>query len=418
MTGPASPTSPRYLLMRSTVPAPGVDRRGDSRGRGTGPLVGRFLLQLLVLLLLAAAGVVRGEAPRPIRVDTHVRHVGLVEHDSDGRQVYDDYKVAAIDVRFDQPLMVNGSLPIEDLDLALPTSRRDALYGLVRMSCDDGSFLVDSHPPPVLGGGSASPADGLPRYLLPLSGGRHQMVDRLFPGFDLRQVFGLGDRFKPANELIYVLLLSVTRFGGAPEQTLFDERLLDTCELSWVEEDEQSWWVPVTVGNAGGEVVGATVRLNGTVVVDPVAARDEALERAAAAEAAGGRRTDPAPAPKAAEARKDNNEPLLNLTDSVTLETLLLEDPTSLLTTPSTITAAITEQAASSSSTVDTANVFSLLQVMHRVGTLESLEADQYFELIEDPLLNMVSAFALKGTGTVSTYGRLTIYGRSTGAGA
>lgn len=39
---------------------------------------------------------------------------------------------------------------------------------------------------------------------------------------------------------------------------------------------------------------------------------------------------------------------------------------------------------------VDTTHVYSFLEVLHRVGTLEKVEANQYFELIEDPLLNLL----------------------------
>ena len=72
----------------------------------------------------------------------------------------------------------------------------------------------------------------------------------------------------------------------------------------------------------------------------------------------------------------------MDVNDPEAFETVLLEDPERLLT--SSIVPVSME------SGVDVGSVFSLLQVMHRVGSLEQIEANQYFELIEDPLLNML----------------------------
>lgn len=57
---------------------------------------------------------------------------------------------------------------------------------------------------------------------------------------------------------------------------------------------------------------------------------------------------------------------------------------------PRPLTACGAHAGTDSNNVVDTTHVYSFLEVLHRVGTLEKVEANQYFELIEDPLLNLL----------------------------
>ena len=70
----------------------------------------------------------------------------------------------------------------------------------------------------------------------------------------------------------------------------------------------------------------------------------------------------------------------VDVNDPEAFETVLLEDPERLLT--SSIVPVSME------SGVDVGSVFSLLQVMHRVGSLEQIEANQYFTCIKAQLID------------------------------
>eukprot|EP00499_Haloplacidia_sp_CaronLabIsolate_P009437 CAMPEP_0196770904 /NCGR_PEP_ID=MMETSP1104-20130614/1401_1 /TAXON_ID=33652 /ORGANISM="Cafeteria sp., Strain Caron Lab Isolate" /LENGTH=797 /DNA_ID=CAMNT_0042141019 /DNA_START=23 /DNA_END=2413 /DNA_ORIENTATION=- len=327
---------------------------------------------LLLVVALTEHRLVYGAPPSIVAAEYETRQVGSIEYGEHGEVFHDQYHAALVTVSFDQPLFVNGSVPFSELSPDT-NSTRHLLYGAARLEC--GHVLVEMHPSPVpmrLATDRHGYGEPLPTFLLPLNEPYDHPVAKLFSVFKRtsRESSTLGE-----NRLVALLVLDYEE-RGTP-QSCVDPSLLPSCRIRFLPEQEQSWWPVVKVTNVAGEPVVTSaplVRVDAELLEEHAHQLAELTDRI---QREGELRSKQQEADVGAGAAEGGAADNSHVAVSVLLEQ------------------ARGKHFADSNNIVDTTRLYSLLEVMHRVGTLERVEANQYFELIEDPLLNLLVPMAV-----------------------